>query len=39
MRIQQILENIELDEVTYDDIDKFNEDYGVMWYNEDDILD
>ena len=26
-------------EVTYDDDDKFYEDYGVLWYNEDEIVD
>lgn len=36
MRINQIIENIVLDEVTYDDDDKFFEDYGVMYYNDDD---
>jgi len=28
-----------IDEVTYDDDDAFNEDFGVMWFNEDDALD
>ena len=36
MRINQIIENIELDEVTYDDDDVFFEDYGVMYWNDDD---
>ena len=36
MRINQIIENIVLDEVTYDDDDKYFEDYGVMYYNDDD---
>lgn len=29
----------ESDEITYDDDDDFYEDYGVMWYNEDDTID
>jgi len=29
----------ETDEITYDDDDDFFEDYGVMWYNEDDVID
>jgi|TARA_R110002153_G_scaffold58372_8_gene160116 hypothetical protein len=29
----------ETDEVTYEDDDEFYEDYGVMWYNEDDQID
>ena len=29
----------EADEVTYDDDDDFFEDYGVMWFNEDEELD
>jgi hypothetical protein len=29
----------ESDEITYDDDDDFFEDYGVMWYNEDDVID
>ena len=36
MRINQITENRMLDEVTYDDDDMFFEDYGVMYYNDDD---
>ena len=36
MRIQQITETRVLDEVTYDDDDKFFEDYGVMYWNDDD---
>ena len=36
MRIQQTSENRVLDEVTYDDDDKFFEDYGVMYWNDDD---
>jgi len=27
------------DEVTYEDDDEFFEDYGVMWYNDDDLID
>ena len=29
----------ETDEITYEDDDEFFEDYGVMWFNEDDNLD
>ena len=29
----------EITEETYDDDDEFYEQYGVMWYNEDDIMD
>jgi hypothetical protein len=29
----------ESDEITYDDDDDFFEDYGVMWYNDDDVID
>jgi len=29
----------ESDEITYDDDDDFFEEYGVMWYNEDDVID
>ena len=29
----------ETDEITYEDDDEFFEDYGVMWFNEDDDLD
>ena len=29
----------ESDEITYDDDDDFYEDYGVMWYNDDDVID
>ena len=29
----------ETDEITYEDDDEFYEDYGVMWYNEDDQID
>lgn len=29
----------EIDEVTFDDDDDFFEEYGVMWYNEDDVVD
>ena len=36
MRITQIIENIEPNEVTYDDDDMFFEDYGVMYWNDDD---
>lgn len=36
MRINQITETRVLDEVTYDDDDKFFEDYGVMYWNDDD---
>ena len=32
-------EDQELDEITYDDDDEFFEDYGVMWFNEDDLVD
>ena len=27
------------DEITYEDDDEFFEDYGVMWFNEDDLVD
>jgi hypothetical protein len=26
-------------EVTYEDVDQFHEDYGILWYNEDEIVD
>ena len=26
-------------EVTYEDVDQFHEDYGILWYNEDEIID
>lgn len=29
----------EIDEVTFDDDDDFFEEYGVMWYNDDDVVD
>ena len=29
----------DIDEVTYEDEDEFFEDYGVMWFNEDDEID
>jgi hypothetical protein len=29
----------ETDEVTFDDDDDFFEEYGVMWYNDDDVID
>ena len=29
----------EADEITYDDVDEFHEDYGILWYNDDDIID
>jgi len=32
-------EGEELDEETYDDDDEFYEQYGEMWYNDDDIMD
>ena len=32
-------EGEELDEETYDDDDEFYEQYGMMWYNDDDIMD
>ena len=32
-------EDVAEDEVTYEDDDEFFEDYGVMWFNEDDDLD
>ena len=32
-------EDANLDEVTYDDDDDFFEDFGVMWFNEDEDLD
>ena len=36
---KQLTESIEDYEVTYEDDDKFYEDYGVMWYNEDEVVD
>ena len=36
---KQLTESIEDYEVTYEDDDKFYEDYGVMWYNEDETID
>ena len=36
---KQLTESIEDFEVTYEDDDKFYEDYGVMWYNEDEVVD
>jgi len=36
---KQLTESIEDFEVTYEDDDKFYEDYGVMWYNEDETID
>jgi hypothetical protein len=32
-------EDVVEDEITYEDDDEFFEDYGVMWFNEDDDLD
>ena len=29
----------ETDEITYDDVDDFHEDYGVLWFNDDDVID
>ena len=26
-------------EITYDDVDDFHEDYGVLWFNDDDVID
>ena len=34
-----LIESRKYDEVTYHDDDQFYEDYGVMWYNDDDIVD
>ena len=34
-----LLESRKYNEVTYHDDDQFFEDYGVMWYNDDDIVD
>ena len=34
-----LLESRKYNEVTYHDDDQFFEDYGVMWYNDDDIID
>ena len=34
-----LIESRKYDEVTYHDDDQFYEDYGVMWYNDDDIID
>jgi hypothetical protein len=36
---KQLTESIEDYQVTYEDDDKFYEDYGVMWYNEDEVVD
>ena len=36
---RQLTESIEDFEVTYEDDDKFYEDYGVLWYNEDEVVD
>ena len=36
---KQLTESIEDYQVTYEDDDKFYEDYGVMWYNEDETID
>jgi hypothetical protein len=29
----------EIDEITYEDIDDFETDYGTLWFNEDDVVD
>jgi len=29
----------DVDEITYEDVDEFHEDYGTLWFNEDDELD
>jgi hypothetical protein len=29
----------ETDEITYDDVDDFHTDYGILWFNEDDVVD
>ena len=29
----------EVDEITYDDVDDFHTDYGILWFNEDDVVD
>jgi len=29
----------EVDEITYEDVDEFHEDFGTLWFNEDDELD
>tara|TARA_B100000902_G_C27320949_1_gene924419 strand:+ start:4587 stop:6845 length:2259 start_codon:yes stop_codon:yes gene_type:complete len=34
-----LAENIEQHEVTYNDDDRFYEDYGVLWFNEDEMVD
>jgi hypothetical protein len=34
-----LAENIQHYEVTYHDDDRFHEDYGILWYNDDDIVD
>tara|TARA_B100002019_G_scaffold268458_1_gene260449 strand:- start:981 stop:2945 length:1965 start_codon:yes stop_codon:yes gene_type:complete len=34
-----LIESRKYDEVTYHDDDQFYEDYGVLWYNDDDIVD
>ena len=36
---KQLTESIEDYEVTYEDVDQFHEDYGILWYNEDEIVD
>jgi len=34
-----LIESRKYDEVTYHDDDQFYEDYGVMWYNDDNVID
>ena len=34
-----LIESRKYDEVTYHDDDQFYEDYGVMWYNDDEVVD
>ena len=29
----------DIDELTYDDVDEFHEDFGTLWFNEDDEID
>jgi len=36
---KQLTESIEDYEVTYEDVDQFHEDYGILWYNEDEVVD
>ncbi len=37
--LDRIKELSDINEITYEDVEKFHEDYGILWYNEDDELD